>query len=354
MADLAQILVQMVTQGVIYALLAMGIAIVYRTSRVLNFAHGELMVVGVFVFYVLDTNPIRPLPYPVAAAVAIGVTIAIGMVLHLVAVESASWVTAAIIIVLVTAALAGRSGPAVWILGAPAAAVAAWALRRTSVRGLGGSLGWILGTIAFAVVLQEGLVALIGSSEDQQLIPGLFSSFGTIRLGSVVIAGEYVATAACAIVVVIGLDVIESRTRFGRAMKAVAANKEASALMGIDVRRVVYGAFALAAASAVVAGLLVTPLTFAKPTSGPTFTIIALTAALLGGIDSVRGAALGGLVLGALEIGLGRLLDEISRLGGEGAVPLLSLRNAIVMSLLIALLVLRPQGLFGGRAVEKV
>ncbi|MCE7884750.1 MAG: branched-chain amino acid ABC transporter permease [Actinobacteria bacterium ATB1] len=273
--------------------------------------------------------------------------------LYPLAVESASWVTAAIIILLVTGSLAAHSGAFVWLFGLPAAAAAAWALRRRKVTGLGGNLGWILGTIAFAVVLQEGLVALIGSSEDQQLIPGLFRSLGTIRAGEVVIAGEYLATAACALVLVIALDLIESRTRFGRAMKAVAANREAAALMGIDVSRVVYAAFGLAAASAVVAGLLITPLTFAKPTSGPTFTIIALTAALLGGIDSVRGAALGGLTLGALEIGLGRALDEISRLSGDGSVPLLSLRNAIVMSLLIAILVLRPQGLFGGRAVGR-
>lgn len=351
MADLAQILIQMLTQGMVYALLAMGIAIVFRTSRVLNFAQGELMIVGVFVLYVLNTNPIRPLPYPLAALAAIAVTILLGMVLYPLAVESASWVTAAIVILLVTASLAARSSAFVWLFGIPAAAAVAWALRRRQVTGLGGNLSWILGTIAFAVVLQEGLVALIGSSEDQQLIPGLFTSLGTIRAGGVVIAGEYVATAACALVLVIALDLLESRTRFGRAMKAVAANRDAAALMGIDVSRVVYAAFGLAAASAVVAGLLITPLTFAKPTSGPTFTIIALTAALLGGIDSVRGAALGGLTLGALEIGLGRILDEISRLSGDGSIPLLSLRNAIVMSLLIAILVLRPQGLFGGRAV---
>ncbi|MCE7884929.1 MAG: branched-chain amino acid ABC transporter permease, partial [Actinobacteria bacterium ATB1] len=82
MADLAQILVQMLTQGMVYALLAMGIAIVFRTSRVLNFAQGELMVVGVFVLYVLNTNPVRPLPYPLAALVAIAVTIVLGMILY--------------------------------------------------------------------------------------------------------------------------------------------------------------------------------------------------------------------------------------------------------------------------------
>lgn len=342
----------MITQGVVYALLAMGLAVVYRTSKVLNFAHGELLVVGVFVFYTLNTNPLLPLPYPVAAAVAIGLTAALGCVEYLVAVRSAAWVTAVVIVAIAGALLAGSFGAWVWLPTLVVAAGAGFALRRTNIVGLQGSIGWVLGTIAFAAVLQEGLVALLGATGEDQRIPGLFSSLSTARIGDVVIPFEYVATAAVGIVLVVAFDLLESRTRFGRAMKAVAANADAAALVGINVRRVVYAAYALAAASAVVAGLLITPLTFAKPTSGPTFTIIALTAALLGGIDRVRAAALGGLVLGAVEIGLGRALAVAGN--ATGAVNLTALRNVIVLALLIGVLVLRPRGLFGAPDAERV
>ncbi len=347
MIDVTQVLVQGFTQGLVYALLAMGIALVYRTTRVLNFAHGELLIVAVFILYVLNTNPIKPIPYGAAVVIALVVTILLGMLEYLVAVKSSSWAMMVVVTLAAGWLLAGTYGAFWWIIViAAGAAVTVFAWRHPA-KPLEGSLGWILGTIAFAIILQEGLVTAIGATEEQQAIPGLFGDLGPLNVGGVIISGASVATAACAIVIIVALDLVESRTRFGRAMKAVAYDEDAAALMGINVPVVLYGAFALAAAAAAIAGFLITPLTFAQPTGGPAFTVIALTAALLGGIDRVRTAAIGGLLLGMIEIGLGRFLDTLGRMVGDGNIPLRSLRDAIVLSLLIAILVFRPRGLFG-------
>ena len=300
--DAIQILVQGLTQGVVYALLAMGLALVYRTTKVINFAHGELMIFAVYVMYVLNQNPLRPVPYPLAALAGIGVAVGLGMLVYLVAIKRVTRFT--------------------------------------------GSIGWVLGTIAAAAVIQEGLVAIIGNSEPQA-IPGPFAHLGVVRLGGVVIAQEYLVTAAIGLLIVIAFDFLESRTRLGRAMQAVAENPDAAALVGISRTRITYTAFALAAATAAVAGLLVTPITFAQPSKGAEFTVLALTAALLGGIDRVRAAALGGLLLGLFEIVLGRILNDAGS-------SLLSLRNVFVFSLLILVLVIRPRGVFGARVAERV
>ncbi|MFN8104877.1 MAG: branched-chain amino acid ABC transporter permease [Acidimicrobiia bacterium] len=348
MSDAVQILVQGLTQGVVYALLAMGLAVVFRTSRVLNFAHGETLVVGVFVTYVLATNPLWPLPYPVAAVAGIVVGVGLGVAVYLVAVKGSAAVSGAVLAIMVAALLARSAGSWVWIAGAVVAAMSLVLLRGKLQEGLSGSIKWVLGTIAMATLLQEGLVTIIGATGEAVAVPGPFTGLGSFQVLGVVLAGDQLATAACALVLVIALDRLESRTRYGRAMKAVAYNSEAAALMGINVQRVVYGAFALAAGVAVVAGLLITPLVSPKPTDGPMYTVVALVAALLGGIDRVRSAALGGIVLGVTEVLLREGLSDIA--GGR----LLPLRNAFVYVILIMVLLLLPRGIFGGGRTERV
>lgn len=348
MSDAVQILVQGLTQGVVYALLAMGLAIVFRTSRVLNFAHGQTLVVGVFVTYVLATNPLRPLPYPVAAITGLLVGVGLGLVVYLVAVKGSAAVSGAILAVMVAALVARSEGGWVWIAGLVLAVASLVLLRGKLQESLSGSIKWVLGTIAMATLLQEGLVTLIGATGEAVAVPGPFTGLGSFSIFGIVLAGDQLATAACAAVLVVALDLVESRTRYGRAMKAVAHNTDAAALMGINVQRVVYSAFGLAAGVAVVAGLLVTPLVSPKPADGPVYTVIALVAALLGGIDRVRSAALGGIVLGLTEVLLREGLSDVA--GGR----LLPLRNAFVYVILIAVLLFLPRGLFGGRNTEKV
>jgi len=347
LSDAVQILVQGLTQGIVYALLAMGLAVVFRTSRVLNFAHGETLVVGVFVTYVLATNPLRPLPYPVAALIGIVVGVGVGLVVYLVAVRGSAAVSGAVLAVMIAALVARSQGGWVWFLGLGVAAASLVLLRGRLQEGLSGSIRWVLGTIAMATLLQEGLVAIIGSTGEAVVVPGPFSGLGTLHVFGVVLPGDQLATAACALILVIALDLLESRTRYGRAMKAVAYNPDAAALMGIDVQRVIYGAFGLAAAVAVVAGLLITPLVSPKPTDGPMYTVVALVAALVGGIDRVRSAALGGIVLGVTEVLLREGLSDIA--GGR----LLPLRDAFVYVILIVVLLVLPRGIFGTRKVER-
>jgi len=346
-SDAVQILVQGLTQGVVYALLAMGLAVVYRTSRVLNFAHGQILVVGTFVLYVLTTNPLRQIPYAAAALISLAVGAVLGLLVYLVAVKGSAPVAALVLVIMTTALLARGNGAWVWLIGAPIGIVAAVLLRGRFRSGFQGSIRWVLGTIAMATLLQEGLVALIGSTGEAVAVPGPFTGLGDLAVGGVFLSGEQLATAACAALLVTGFWLLESRTRYGRAMKAVAYSPDAAALMGIDVQRVVFSAFSLAAVSAVLAGLLVTPLVSPRPTDGPRYTLIALIAALLGGIESVRAAALGGLLLGVGE----QVLREA--LSGFGEGRLLPLRDVVVYMLLIVILLVLPRGVFGSRQTER-
>lgn len=292
--DALQALVTGLGVGSVYALIAFGVSLVYAVSRTLNFAHGEVLTVGVFLAL---TAAFVDLP----AWQAIGVGIA-GAVLLGVVLERAVF---------------------------------------RPIRRAPESMSWLLGVLIFAAVVTNGADRIWGhrNYSSDTLLGGSLGANDIVRWGDVVFPAIYIWLFATGAVLMVALDVLLRRTAFGRAVRAVAHDRRTAALMGIDVERTMVLAFALAAGLGGVAGVLNSPLTFVSVQLGPFFTFKGLTAAVLGGLGSARGAFAGGLALGVVE--------QMATLAGVSA----GYRDVIAFAVLIAVLLVRPAGLLG-RVVE--
>jgi branched-chain amino acid transport system permease protein len=281
--------------GSVYALIAFGISLVYATSRTLNFAHGEVLTVGVFLALTavyFDLPPWQGIVIGIAGAVLLGI-----------ALEKVVF---------------------------------------TPLRRAPESLAWLLGLLIVASVIANASARIWGSRayNTQQLgIGNALGADNVIRWGSVVFASIYVWLLAAAVVLMIGLDLMIRRTAFGRAVRAVAHNRRTAALMGIDTERTMVYAFALAAALGAVGGVLYSPVTTIQVQLGAFFTFKGLAAAVIGGLGSARGAFVGGLLLGVVE--------------AQGQVYVRAgYRDAIAFGVLILVLMIRPAGLMG-RVVQE-
>jgi branched-chain amino acid transport system permease protein len=298
-------------QGSLYALIALGYTLVYGVLFIINFAHGEFFMAGVFTATVFVAIPMDHSGflnrYPVPAlliitVVAILVSIGISLLTERVAYRPLR--------------RAPRLVPLITAIGASFF----W---QYFFRGLYGS-----GVTAFPTV---------------DALKGTISIFGIdiLKTQAVVILAS--------IVLLIVLYIIVMRTKMGKAMRAVAEDKEIAALMGIDVDRVIVITFAMGAAAAGVAGVLYA-LLFRQVFFLMGFFpgIKAFTAAVLGGIGSIPGAALGGLVLGLVEsVGPSLFLE------GLGIPAAYQLKDVIAFTILVLILIFRPQGLLGERLAEK-
>jgi branched-chain amino acid transport system permease protein len=138
----------------------------------------------------------------------------------------------------------------------------------------------------------------------------------------------------------VAVDLLYNRTKFGRAMKAVAVDRDTAALMGISPKKIVRRAFVLSAILAAVAGYLIAPLSFANINMGFDLGVKGFVAAVLGGIDSARGAMAGGVLLGLFEAFLPQILGLINA-------DLAKFPDPFVFLLFVLMLVFRPQGMFG-------
>ena len=281
--------------GSVYALIAFGISLVYATSRTLNFAHGEVLTVGVFLALTavyFDLPPWQGIIIGIAGAVLLGI-----------ALEKVVF---------------------------------------TPLRRAPESLAWLLGLLIVASVIANASTRIWGSraySSEQLGIGRALGADAIIRWGDIAFAWIYVWLFIAGVVIMIGLDLLLRRTAFGRAVRAVAHNRRTAALMGIDTERTMVYAFGLSAALGSIAGIMFSPQTFVQVQLGSFFTFKGLAAAVIGGLGSARGAFVGGLVLGVVEY--------------EALVYVRAgYRDAIAFGVLILVLMLRPAGLMG-RVVQE-
>ncbi len=288
-----QVLAIGLAKGAVYALVALGITLIYRTTKILQFAQGQILMVAVFVSLTLNQNALRPIPLPIAWLVGLGVAIGLGVLVEL-------------------------------------------GVRPTLK--YGGSLGWILATVGMATIIQ--FVAPYVWPADDRLYPGFFATDRGIPGLGTFFSQRQIFTIVVAFLLMLAVDWLYNKTRLGRAMRAVAIDRDAAALMGISAKVTIRWAFILSSALAAVAGFLVAPLIFANIAMGFDLGVKGFIAAVLGGIDSARGAIAGGIMLGVFESGLPQLLDKISPTLGKFPEP-------FVFALFIFVLVFRPQGVFG-------
>ena len=245
-------LINGVSLGSIYAIIALGYTMVYGIAKMLNFAHGDVIMIGCYIVFVLMGSFHLNSTVSIIAAV-IGCTV-LGVVIEKIAYKP---------------------------------------LRKAS------PLAVLITAIGVSYLLQNLALLIYGS--EQKAFPVLFT-IPSVELGGVYIDGITIATMAVTAIIMVGLSLFINRTRMGKAMRAVSEDKEAAELMGISVNRTITVTFAIGSALAGVAAIFYgAAYTYIRPTTGAMPGIKAFTAAVFGGIGSIPGAMLGGVLLGVIE-----------------------------------------------------
>jgi len=282
---LAQGALNGVMLGLSYALVALGLSLIFGIMRIVNFAHGEMFMLGGYItYYLFGVYGINYFATLMTAVFIIGL---LGMIL-----EKA-----------IFRPLTNR--PEVALTSLIAAVGLAWVFQ---------------------------MLAVIFFGEQDKDIPTVFK--GIIRLGGLMITWERFAAILIGIGLVLLLNLFLLKTKFGKAIRAVAEDKEAAALQGIQVARISSLSFGIGTGLAAAAGAIIAPIFIVSPSMGGEVILKAFLVVILGGMGSIPGAMLGGLVLGFLE----------SYGGLFFSVPVMSV---ITFILIILILIVRPQGLLG-------
>ena len=289
-----QHLINGISIGSVYAIIALGYTMVYGIAKMLNFAHGDVIMVGAYISFCV-TNYLE-LPVFVSILASIAVCTILGIVIE---------------------ALAYKP-----LRGTPSLAV-------------------LITAIGVSYFLQNSAQLIWGSA------PKNFTSIVTFKPitlfdGGLVITDEVIVTVLVSILVMVCLTLFTGKTRIGKAMRAVSEDRDAAQLMGINVNQTISITFAIGSALAAVAGvLLCSTVPTLMPTTGSMPGIRAFTAAVFGGIGSIPGAMIGGILLGVIEaLSKAYLPNQFS--------------DAIVFGVLILVLLVKPTGLLGKQVQEKV
>ncbi len=288
-------LINGISLGSVYAIIALGYTMVYGIAKMLNFAHGDVIMIGAYMAFVstswLGINP---------------------------------FVSVLIAIVICT------------LLGIAIEKFAYKPLRNAS------SLAVLITAIGMSYLLQNAALLIFGS--NPKTFASISAGIPSLSLfdGSLIVTSESIVTVVSCVIIMIGLTIFTGKSKMGKAMRAVSEDKEAAQLMGINVNATISVTFAIGSALAAVAGvLLCSAYPVLIPTTGSMPGIKAFTAAVFGGIGSIPGAMLGGILLGIIEIFAKSYIST-------------QLSDAIVFAVLIIVLLVKPTGLLGKKIKEKV
>ena len=275
-----------ITTGAVYALVALGLTLIYGVLHIINFAHGAALMVALYAVYLLKErlgiDPYLALPVVVPAMFALG-----------------------------------------------------YALQRVVINRAshGKDENILLVTLGLAIVLENG--ALLAFQSDTRTIETAYT-LTTVAIGPAMIGLTKLISFGGALVVSALLMLLMAKTDLGRAIRAVAKEKQGARLMGIDVDHVYAMSFGIGLACLGAAACFLLPAYYVNPQVGTGFVLVAFTIVVLGGMGSFAGALLGGLIVGVVESLGGLYLGE-------------SLGQVGIFAIFILVLLLRPQGLFGSR-----
>ena len=286
-----------VSLGSIYAIIALGYTMVYGIAKMLNFAHGDVIMVGAYVcFFAMGSFNLPPV---VGVLLAVVVCTVLGIVIERLAYKPL------------------RSAPSLAVL---ITAIGVSYLLQNSAQIL-----WGAATKTFTPIVSTDPEARLW------LVPGELS-----------ISYVAILSVVCCVVVMVALTLFTGQTKMGKAMRACSEDKAAAQLMGIDVNATISMTFAIGSALAAIAGVLMcSAYPILSPTTGSLPGIRAFTAAVFGGIGSVPGALLGGILLGVIETFAKAYIST-------------DLSDAVVFAVLIIVLLVKPAGLMGKYVPEKV
>ena len=288
-------LINGISLGSIYAIIALGYTMVYGIAKMLNFAHGDVIMIGAYTVLTLMTGAgVDPI---VAVLIGMGVCTALGITIEKIAYKP--------------------------------------------LRGASSSLAVLITAIGVSYFLQN-IALLVFGADTKSFVSVVSIPAITLANGELTITGTTIVTIIVCIVIMTALMLFVNKTKPGRAMKAVSEDRGAAQLMGVNVNATISMTFAIGSGLACVAGVLLcsaypslTPYTGAMPG------IKAFVAAVFGGIGSIPGAMIGGILLGVIEIlGKAYISSQVA--------------DAIVFAVLIVVLLVKPTGLFGKNIQEKV
>jgi len=282
--SLAQAVSKGLLTGMVYGLMALGLSVIFGVMRVVNFAHGEMMVVGMYLawmgFDALQVTPMLSLPLVAVLFFAIGYVLQRGLIQPFIS----------------------RPEHQQFLL-----------------------------LLAVGTLLANACLAIAGP--DSRTVQ-LDSQFDSYELGPLVLDAVRVQAAVVALAIAVLLFLFFTRTRTGKSIRAAADNHMGALVVGLDVRRLYAVTFGIGAACVGAAGALMTTLIPVTPFLAGEYTLLAFVIVIVGGLGSMTGALLGGLLIGVSEAVAGLLLQP-------------SLKSMFSFGLLIVVLLLRPQGLLG-------
>ena len=289
MSDFIQLTVTGLSNGAVLALAALGFVLIFKSTGVLNFAQGEFLLVGAYSIFAAVSFG---MPWPLAVVVALVIAVLLGFLVERVVLRP----------------LVGESAIAV-----------------------------IMVTIGLAAVLRATVQVIWGTT------PRSFPDFipeTSVELGGARIPVNRLVAIALAVIVLVVFTLVFQRSRQGIAMRAVADDQQAALVVGISVRRVFALAWALAAASAVLGGLLLANLVGVSGEVA-SFGLVVFPVVILGGLDSIAGTLVGGMVIGLLAEYTSAYIDP-------------KLQEVVPFLALVLILLIRPYGLFGQARIERV
>jgi len=292
MSQFLQVFISGLSTGAIYALAAIGFTLVWQAAQTVNFAQGEFVMLPAF-FVLIGLNWLH---MPLWMALLFGLFAAV-LVLGL----------------LFKKAIVEPMLPE-------------------------GGLPLVIATMALSILLKEGAKQFYGA--EAQPYPNLFPQT-TLNVGGAIVSLQDIFNLVVSLAVVVALTMFLERTRTGRCMQATAQNPQVAEILGVDVKRMVLYTFLVNAALAALASFLITPIYLAKFSSGETLGLVAFISAIVGGFNQIRGALVGGLLLG--------VLDNLT-----ATYVTTQYRAALPLVLLIVIILWRPQGLLGVAEGRKV
>lgn len=306
MESILQALISGLAVGSAYSLVALGFSVTFTTTKTLNFSHGEFVSAGAFIGMSVLFFAVGKLPTSTSFGGADpGAMAQLGALL----------------------ASLGVMGLIGWLLFA--LGVRPFAKRP--------GMAWVMSTLGFGVILQSLGLAIWGPKPV--VVPSPVGD-DVIRFLGIGIRPQEILMLSVSVVIMVAFDHVMRKSMMGKAMRAVAQNLSVASLMGINVNRVMVGAFVISSAMAGLSGFLLAPIAQASLFMGLAVGLKGFSAAMVGGLSNARGCVLGGFILGVLE-------SFVNLWSAQW-------REVAIFGLVILVLAFRPNGLFGTSTVEKV
>ncbi|MFE4503211.1 branched-chain amino acid ABC transporter permease [Rhodococcus sp. NPDC056743] len=284
---------QGIALGMVYGLIGLGFVIMFKGSHTFNFAHGEIVALGAYSVLAL----MAVMPWGLAFVIAAVIMVVLAVLIEAVFLRR----------------MVGKSVTTV-----------------------------VLATLGISIMLHQAILMIWGVGTHGPAGP---VGSGTVNIGSVVLPWSGIATIGTSVVVLAGLAYFFQKTPYGLALRATASHQEAALAQGIDVRRMFALSWGLAAFLAVVAGVFLASFPRVVSPSLGVVALLAIPAIVIGGMDSLVGAIVGGLIVGLIQVMGSYYLSDIG--GGR-------LHEVLPYIVMFAVLVVRPYGLFGSKSIERV